>query len=73
MVNLTTALVCIFTLETAMLAEFGSDYPHTKLMTASTAGTVWVLVFCIAVYMVIRSGKSQNSGNNDKTQKEDFL
>lgn len=60
MVNLTTALVSIFTLETAMLASFGGEYPHQKLMTASTAGGVWGIVFCMAVYMVIRSGRQRN-------------
>lgn len=60
MVNLTTALVSIFTLETAMLSSFGGSYPYEKLMTASTAGGVWTIVFCVAVYMVIHSGKQLN-------------
>lgn len=38
MVNLTTAQVSIFTLETAMLSSFGGSYQCQKLMTASTAG-----------------------------------
>ena len=60
MVNLTTALVSIFMLETAMLSSFGSSYQYHKLMTASTAGGVWTIVFCMAVYMVIHSGKQLN-------------
>lgn len=56
-VNLTTALVSIFTLETAMLSAFGEDYQYQTLMTAATAGAVWVLVFCIAARMVFRAGK----------------
>lgn len=60
LVNLTTALVSIFTLETAMLSSFGGSYPYEKLMTASTAGGVWTIVFCMAVYMVIHSGKQLN-------------
>lgn len=56
-VNLTAALVSIFNLETAMLAAFGEGYQHQKLMTAATAGTVWLLVFCMAVYMVLNSQK----------------
>ena len=60
MVNLTTALVSIFTLETAMLSSFGGSYQYEKLMTASTAGGVWTIVFCMAVYMVIHSGKQLN-------------
>ena len=57
LVNLTTALVSIFTLETAMLSSFGGSYQYEKLMTASTAGGVWTIVFCMAIYMVIHSGK----------------
>ena len=34
MVNLTTALVSIFTLETAMLSSFGGSYQYEKFMTA---------------------------------------
>lgn len=60
MINLTTALVSIFMLETAMLSSFGSSYQYHKLMTASTAGGVWTIVFCMAVYMVIHSGKQLN-------------
>lgn len=56
-VNLTTALVSIFTLEIAMLSAFGEGYPYQALMTAATAGSVWVLVFCIAARMVLRAGK----------------
>lgn len=60
MVNLTTALVSIFTLETAMLSSFGGSYQYEKLMTASTAGGVWTIVFCMAVYMVIHAEKQRN-------------
>ena len=60
MVNLTTALVSIFTLETAMLSSFGGSYQYHKLMTASTAGGVWTIVFCMAVYMVIHSRKQRD-------------
>lgn len=55
-VNLTTALVSIFSLETAMLDQFGDDMRFQEIMTAATASTVCILVLAIAVYMVIRSG-----------------
>ena len=60
MVNLTTALVSIFTLETAMLASFGGDYQYQELMTGATGGGVWSIVFCMAVYMVMKSGRELN-------------
>lgn len=57
-VNLTTALVSIFNLETAMLAQFGADQVEFRLiMTACTAFTVCVMVLGMAVYMVISANK----------------
>lgn len=57
--NLTTALVGVFTLETAMLVSFGGDYPHQWVMTAATGGVVWLLVLCVAVYMAVNAGIQQ--------------
>lgn len=54
--NLTTALVGVFTLETAMLSSFGGDYPYQMVMTSATGGVVWLLVLCVAVYMVVNAG-----------------
>lgn len=54
--NLTTALVGVFTLETAMLSSFGGDYPYQMIMTPATGGVVWLLVLCVAVYMVSSAG-----------------
>lgn len=54
--NLTTALVGVFTLETAMLSSFGGEYEFQLMMTAATGGAVWLLVLCVAVYMVVNAG-----------------
>lgn len=55
-VNLTTALVSIFNLETAMIAQFGGDQGDFRLvMTACTAFAVCAMVLCAAVFMVISS------------------
>ena len=55
-VNLTTALVSIFNLETAMIAQFGADQPHFRLvMTACTAFVVCAIVLGAAAFMVISS------------------
>lgn len=57
-INLTTALVSIFNLETAMLAQFGTDQVYFRLiMTSCTAFSVCVLVLGIAIYMVISANK----------------
>lgn len=57
--NLTTALVGVFTLETAMLWSFGGEYLFQQIMTAATGSVVWALVLCGAVYMVINAGVQQ--------------
>lgn len=57
-VNLTTALVSIFNLETAMLAQFGADQVYFRLiMTACTAFAVCATVLGAAIYMVISANK----------------
>ena len=58
-VNLTTALVSIFSLETAMLAEFGGEPAFQQNMTTATGVGTCVLVLAIALYMVIRVEKPQ--------------
>lgn len=58
-VSLTTALVSIFSLETAMLAQFGGEPFFQFVMTASTAAAVCVLVLAAAVYMVISAGRKR--------------
>lgn len=56
-VNLTTALVSIFSLETAMVNRFGEDMQSRDFMTAATALVVCMLVLAIAVFMVVQSGR----------------
>ena len=60
-VNLTTALVSMFSLETAMVNRFGEDMQFRELMTTATATAVYVLVLAIAIFMVIQSGKKLKS------------
>ena len=53
-VNLTTALVSMFNLETAMIDQFGEqDEQFRLIMTACTAFAVCVTVLAIAAFMVI--------------------
>ena len=57
-VNLTAALVSMLSLETAMLAQFGSDEPEfRRIMVAATGGAVCVIVLAMAIYMIVRSTK----------------
>lgn len=57
-VNMSTALVSIFSLETAMLAQFGSESTeHFRvIMTALTGTGVSLIVVGMAVFMIVRSG-----------------
>lgn len=55
-VNLTTALVSMFNLETAMIDQFGAEQVYFRLvMTASTAVAVCAIVLAMAAFMVISS------------------
>ena len=56
--SLTTALVSIFSLETAMLAQFGGEPRFQFWMTAATAAAVCVLVLILAAYMVISASRT---------------
>lgn len=57
-VNLTAALVSIFNLETAMIAQFGAEQVYFRLvMTACTAFAVCVMVLDTAIFMVISANK----------------
>lgn len=57
-VNLTTALVSIFNLETAMIAQFGADQTYFRLvMTACTAFAVCLAVLGTAIFMVISANR----------------
>lgn len=55
-VNLTTALVSMFNLETAMIAQFGAEQVYFRfIMTACTAFAVCAIVLGTAISMVISS------------------
>ena len=58
-ISLTTAMVSMFSLESAMLAQF-SDASQTafkKIMTECTGGAICAIVIGMAVYMMFRSTK----------------
>ncbi|MGM9604007.1 MAG: hypothetical protein ACI3XG_02980 [Faecousia sp.] len=59
-ISLASALVCMLSLETAMLTQFDNGKnpdAFRQIMTGCTGGFVCVAVLVIAVYMVIRSTK----------------
>ena len=55
-INLVAATVSILSLETAMVARFGSDATEFRqVMTASTGGGVCIIVLGMAVFMIWKS------------------
>lgn len=56
-INLASALVSVFALETAMLSQFGSENSplFRRAMTSATGGLVCLIVLGTAVYMIIRA------------------
>lgn len=66
-INLTAALVSMLSLETAMLAQFGSDETEfRRIMLASSGGVICAIVLTMAIYMIVRATKQlkklQNTG-----------
>ena len=62
-INFVAALVSILALETALLARFGGDDEAFRvIMTSATGGGVCVIVIGMAIYMIIRAGKSLKQG-----------
>lgn len=57
-VNLTTALVSIFSLETAMITQFGAGQAYFRLvMTSVTAFAVCAIVLGLAIFMVYSANR----------------
>ena len=69
-INLAAALVSMLSLETAMLAQFGGGETFRQLMTASTGGSVCVIVVGMGVYMTVHASKQLKKlqeSNNENT------
>ncbi len=69
-INLAAALVSMLSLETAMLAQFGGGETFRQLMTASTGGSVCVIVVGMGVYMTVHASKQlkkRQESNNENT------
>lgn len=67
-ISLTAALVSMFSLETAMLAQFGEDdVRFRQIMTSATGAGVCVIVLGMAVFMIAKSTKVINNIDQDET------
>lgn len=65
-INLTTALVSILSLQTAMFAAFGTENVDPRLFNALTGGGVCLIISGMAAFMILRANKAlaemKNSG-----------
>ena len=68
-INLAAALVSILSLETAMLARFGSpkDAAFQQQMVAATGGFICVVILGMAVSMIVRSSKEIKNSRSSYT------
>jgi len=66
--NLATALMAIFSLEAAMIAEFGDAGDFEHMITSATGGGVCFIIFCMAIYMVVHANRvlKELSSNHNK-------
>lgn len=70
-INVTTALITILSLETAMLTQFGSDtdpaFRHN--MIACTGGGISVIIIIMAAFMIVKAAKNlkESDFNNFET------
>ncbi len=67
-INLTAALTSLFTLETAMLNQFGNDDSFRFHVTAWTGGGVFLIVFALAVYMILHASCKIRASDSSRTQ-----
>lgn len=69
-INLAAALVSMLSLETAMLAQFGSDqHQFRRTMLGASGGVSCAIILTMAVYMIVRSTRQlkqlKAAGQND--------
>ena len=61
-INLTTAFVALFSLQTAMITEFSTAGEETWRLNQITGTVVCILVLIMAAYMLLRSHKNLKGG-----------
>ena len=68
-ISLTAALVSMLSLETAMLARFGSDETEfRRIMLGVSGGVVCAFVLTMAIYMIVRSTKQLKKLENNNSE-----
>ena len=68
-ISLTAALVSMLSLETAMLAQFGSGQREfRRVMLAASGGVVCGIVLTVAIYMIVRSTRQLKGVEKNPSQ-----
>ena len=68
-ISLTAALVSMLSLETAMLAQFGSDETEfRRIMLGVSGGVVCAFVLAMAIYMIVLSTKQLKKLRNNNSE-----
>ena len=57
LLSLAKSCMSLLAMQTAMLMQFGHDFPFRQMMNSISGGLVCSMVFCMAIYMVVRSRK----------------
>lgn len=73
LLSLAKSCMSLLAMQTAMLMQFGNDVQFRQIMNSFSGGCVCTIVFCMAVYMVVRARKEfkrlnqveQMEGGND--------
>lgn len=55
MIGFASALMSLLALQTAMIQQFGGSDSFRRLMNTATGGSVCLIVFAIAIFMIIRA------------------
>ena len=63
-ISLCTALVTLFSMQTAMLSQFGSDEGFYTLMSALTGSAVFFLIHISSIYMILHGRKRKKSAQD---------
>lgn len=61
--NFATALMAIFSLQTAMLAEFGESAFWESIMSVATGGAVCLIILCMAIFMIRWANRAMKGGH----------
>lgn len=59
-VSLTSAMISMLSLETAMLSQFGADMParDKNILISVTGGVISIIIIAMSVYMIIKANKN---------------